>query len=189
MILQQLLWVMAATTAGLLPNAARSEAAPPPAHHLVGVPFAERHPNWCGPDALAAVLRFHGAQFTAEEIAREVYLPRSRGSLNLDLLLYARRHGFAVSAESGSAESLRQAVARDRPVICLVRERGLLASSNHYVIVRGYDQRAGVWFVDEGEAREVSRSEQGFEAAWERCNRWMLTVEGRATTEGASAAH
>ncbi len=187
-ILQQLLWVVAAAAAGVVPKVAvPPEPALPPAYHIAGVPLSENHPNWCGPDALAAVLRYFGDTVTVKEIAEDIYRPRYRGSINLDLLVYARRRGYTGEAGAGTALALEQALARDHPVICLIREHGLMASSNHYVILRGYDVKAQVWYVDGGDGREYRASMRAFEEHWKACDRWMLTVRGRKETEGRRA--
>jgi ABC-type bacteriocin/lantibiotic exporter with double-glycine peptidase domain len=151
----------------------------PPSHHIAGVPLVERNTNWCGPAALAAVLRFHGEEVGAEEIAKEIYLPGYRGSLNLDLLIYARQRKFEVWAKEGTAEALRGAVARDRPVICMVRRGNPLASRNHFVVVTGYDETRGEWTLDSGEGKEETMRASDFEGEWGKCGSWMLVVEGR----------
>ena len=151
----------------------------PVAHRVVSVPLVERNTNWCGPAGLAAVLQYHGKQTSAKEIADAIYLPGFRGSLNLDLLVFARSQGYEAWAGEGSAEKLREAIARERPVVCMVRRENPLASRNHIVVVRGYDTQQGVWFVDSGEGAEETTKAADFEAEWSKCGRWMLVVEGK----------
>jgi ABC-type bacteriocin/lantibiotic exporter with double-glycine peptidase domain len=156
----------------------------PEAHRIAGVPLAERQSNWCGPAALAAVLQYHGAKVTAKEIADEIYLSDYRGTLNLDLLVYARKLGFRVRAEKGSAEGVRQAVADDLPVVCMVRSHGRIADTNHYVVVRGFKNSRKTWLIDSGAGEESAVSEADFMRTWEECGRWMLVVEGKAKGDG-----
>jgi len=155
---------------------------PPPIHSIAEVPLVERNTNWCGPAALAAVLQYHREQISAKEIADEVYLPEYRGSLNLDLLVYARKRGFKVSAGAGTAGKMKQAVAQDRPVICMVRRGNVVARRNHYVVVRGYDSERGVWFLDSGNGEEEMFANADFEREWRECGHWMLVVEGKEMT-------
>ncbi len=156
------------------------------AYRIEKVPLADHHPNWCGPDALAAVLQFHGDSVTAKEIAEAIYLPHYHGSLNLDLLLYARQRGYEVHAESGTVVLLTAALRRDRPVICMLRKHSLLSSSNHYVIVRGFDAHAGVWYVDNGGGKEERIASRAFLSQWEGCDCWMLVVEGRTSAQATA---
>ena len=151
----------------------------PPGHVIRGVPFSDYRANWCGPAALAAVLQFYGEKVTAAEIAGDIYLPSYRGTLNLDLLLYARRRSFDAWAGEGTAEKIEQAVARDLPVICMVRSRGRVADRNHFVIIRGYDADRRIWLLDDGGGKEVARKMGEFEEDWRRCGHWMLVVEGK----------
>jgi ABC-type bacteriocin/lantibiotic exporter with double-glycine peptidase domain len=163
------------------------DAALPVSHHIRGVPLVERNTNWCGPAALAAVLRYYGEGTQAKEIAEAIYLPGFRGSLNLDLLVFARAHGYKVSAGEGTARQLREAIARDRPVICMVTRRNPVLSRNHMVVVRGYDRHRAVVFVDGGDGAERTVRTTDFEAEWAESGRWMLVVEGKAAA-GAGAA-
>jgi ABC-type bacteriocin/lantibiotic exporter with double-glycine peptidase domain len=153
----------------------------PPSHVIRGVPFAAYRSDLCGPAALAAVLQFYGEKATAEEIAKEIYLPNYHGTLNLDLLLYARARGFDAWAGEGDAERIREAVAQNRPVICMVRESGRLADRNHFVIIRGYDSARRIWLSDDGDARETPRKMDDFERRWRECSHWMLVVNGKKT--------
>ena len=158
---------------------------PPPTHRIADVPLVERNTNWCGPAALAAVLRYHGEEIAAADIADDIYLPHYRGSLNLDLLIFARKRGFDVWANEGSADAIRRAIARDRPVICMVRRGNVLARRNHYVVVSGYDSDRRVWFLDSGNGREETFAEADFDREWSECGRWMLVVEGKQPTTPA----
>ncbi len=148
----------------------------PAAYHIDGVPLVGARPNWCGPEVLAAVMQFHREEVTAEEIAAEIYLSEFKGALNLDLLLYARGQGFEARAGQGSAEAMREAIAGRLPVIAMVRRGNPLASRNHFVLMRGYDTAAEVWFLDDGDGQEERWSEADFEREWSRVGRWMLMV-------------
>jgi ABC-type bacteriocin/lantibiotic exporter with double-glycine peptidase domain len=179
--IQPLVWALAAVTAhgfiGHVGAAPPPRPSPPAAHQIEHVPFAEPHDRWCGPSALAAVLQYHGDDVTASEIARDVYLADRRGSLNLDLLLWSRRRGYRAHAVAGSTDALRRTIAADLPVICMLRRRGPLADQNHFVVVRGYDDR-GAWLADLGQRRQERLAGPDFQRSWSACDHWMLVVEG-----------
>jgi len=181
-VLSLLLALSAAAQPGSLGSA---QPPPPPIHHIADVPLVERNTNWCGPAALAAVLRYHGEEIAAADIADDIYLPHYRGSLNLDLLIYARKRGFEVWANASSDDAMRRSIARDRPVICMVRRGNVVARRNHYVVVSGYDSERRVWFLDSGNGREETFTEADFEREWAECGHWMLVVEGKKPTTPA----
>jgi len=165
--------------AGLMPLKG-PQPGPPTSHHIAGVPVMEGQRDWCGPAALASVLAYHGGRVSAADIARDIQLPAYRGSLNLDLLLWARARGYHATAGPGSEDALRRAIALDRPVICMIRQRGPVADRNHFVVVRGYDGEKGVWLVDRGQGREEEIAARNFDRDWAECGRWMLTIDGPA---------
>lgn len=160
---------------------------PPAAYRISDVPLVEAHEGWCGPAALAAVLRFHGDDARAAEIADDIYLADRRGALNLDLLVWARRRGYEASAGEGSTVALMQTVVRDRPVICMIRRRGPLAGRNHFIVIRGYEDSGEVWLADTGDDREVRVAAADFERDWSSCGRWMLVVEGKKADSASEA--
>lgn len=185
--LQQLLVLLAA--AAVLAGRCGGPPSPPAAHHIRGVPLAEVREDWCGPAALAAVLQFHGEKVAAADIAADIMLPGYHGSLNLDLLLWARKHGMDVWAENATEAKLKRAVAGDRPVICLVRRRGRIADRNHFVIVRGYDDNRRTWLVDDGGGEERARPMDAFDSDWAALGRWMMVVEGRKPAPPPAGDH
>jgi ABC-type bacteriocin/lantibiotic exporter with double-glycine peptidase domain len=155
------------------------EPAPPAAHRVEGVALMEARSNWCGPEALAAVLKFHGEEVAPETIAAHVYLPELKGTLNLDLLLYSRKRGFQAWAGEGTSGDVRAHVAQDLPVIAMVRRGNPLASRNHFVIIHGYDMEAGIWWIDDGDGEAERWSTADFEREWASAGRWMLAVGSR----------
>ena len=192
-ILQPLLWTLATASALGIWFGERIvvDLAPaaPAVHHIVGVPLVAPNRDWCGPAALAAVLQHHGERLRAADIAREIHLPDYRGALNLDLLLFARGRGYQAWAGVGTSQRLRQSIARDEPAICMVRSRGPLADRNHFVVVRGYDEGLGCWFVDAGNGREEVVSDADFDARWAECGRWMLAVQGPTGSPAPEVRH
>jgi ABC-type bacteriocin/lantibiotic exporter with double-glycine peptidase domain len=151
----------------------------PAVHRVTGVPLVEGSADLCGPAALAAVLSYHGDRISTSEIADAIHLPSYRGSLNLDLLVFARQRGFEAWTSAGSSDQLRGALAGDRPVICMVRRSNPLAGRNHFVVVKGYDWNRQVWFVDSGEGKDETLRATDFDAEWGRCDHWMLVIEGK----------
>lgn len=74
-------------------------------------------------------------------IAREVYNEKLAGTLPMDLLIYAKRKGFAAEYYEGGMEDLKEKLAGGVPLI-LFLNLGLDAFPvGHYVVAVGYSDR------------------------------------------------
>ena len=137
----------------------------------LGVPFIKQKGNWCGPAALAMVLRFHGRETSQEQIAAKVAVPKNAGALNLDLKLFARELGFQAESGRASLADLKAELAAGRPVICTIGlKRGL-----HYAPVVGYDEgRKSLALHLDKPFAEMSYDE--FARRWKAGDYWMLRI-------------
>ena len=61
---------------------------------LKEVPFFPQTEYQCGPAALATALAAAGVKVTPEDLVSQVYLPERKGSLQIEMLAAARRHGL-----------------------------------------------------------------------------------------------
>ncbi|MEW5726001.1 MAG: cysteine peptidase family C39 domain-containing protein, partial [Thermodesulfobacteriota bacterium] len=92
----------------------------------------------CGPAALAAVLNFHGAGVSPGEAAGAVFREDLRGSLGLDLTLYARSLGYPARWLTGRPEELTKAAEAGLPLIVML-DRGLAGVARlHFIVAAGY---------------------------------------------------
>lgn len=145
-------------------------------HLITGVPFIPQEEFQCGPAALAMVLRFYGAAVDQDEIAREIYLPSIRGTLNLDLEFYARRRGFQAHAFQGTLDRVRDELRQGRPLI-VFQDLGLPGYPvPHFAVLLGYDDRAGVVVLHSGTTPHRVASYAAFEASWARRRNWTLLI-------------
>ena len=174
---------------GLLVRGSWAETAPkrPASFEIKAVPFVKQRRDWCGPAALASVLQFHGDKITQEQIAAEIYLPK-RGTLDLDLLLFARQRGFQAVAATGSPEQLKDAVAGSLPVICQVEKRDSLGARTHFVVVYGYDDAKQTFRLHDGTKGAVLVRQAAFQEAWRRGGQWMLVVRPKPKAADDHAA-
>ena len=155
-------------------------AAPPadlsPKVELDTVPFFPQERHQCGPAALATVLVWSGAEVTPEDIVPQVYLPQRQGSLQLELLAAARRHGRVAYVLAPEFEALLREVAAGHPVIVLQNLGLSWAPRWHYAVVVGFDlARERIVLRSGGEARHVL-SLATFERTWRRGDHWALAV-------------
>jgi ABC-type bacteriocin/lantibiotic exporter with double-glycine peptidase domain len=162
--------------AGVGLDTVRADIAAGRGHLIDTVPFIPQEAYQCGPASLAMVLQYYGAAVREEEIARELYLPSVRGTLNLDLEFYARRRGFAARSFAGSWERVKAELSRGHPLI-VFQDLGVAAYPvPHFAVLVGYDDRAGAVVLHSGTTayRVVSYGE--FERTWARRRAWTLLI-------------
>lgn len=111
----------------------------PPAVELVDVPFFAQDDYQCGPAALAMVLRASGAEVTPEALVDQVYLPARQGSLQVEMLAAARRHGRIAYELAASLPDVLSEVAAGNPVVVLQNTSIRPLPLWHYAVVVGYD--------------------------------------------------
>ncbi len=151
----------------------------PPVRHLIAtVPFIPQRRNRCGPAALAMVFHYYRVPIKADELAREIYHKSLAGTLNLDLLIAARRHGFAARAQSGDLETIKSFIRREVPVIALVRPR-TASKRYHFLVIYGFDDESRQLFVHSGRRGGRNITYPAFQRRWRPAKNWMLTVERR----------
>jgi hypothetical protein len=130
----------------------------------------------CGPAALATVLKWAGAAVTPEQLAPEVYLPARKGSLQVDLVGAARRHGFVAYVLRPRLNDLLTEVAAGHPVVVLQNLALRWVPRWHYAVVVGYDLPRRRIVLRSGADRRHDISLSRFEHTWRRADYWALLV-------------
>lgn len=141
---------------------------------LKSVPFFPQTEYQCGPAALATALAAAGAKVTPEELVSQVYLPGRQGSLQVEMLAAARRHGMVSYQLAPKFEDLLREVAAGNPVIVL-QNLGLF-DGWHYAVAVGYDYDPGKLILRSG---VTEREEMRFfvhEFAWMRGGYWAMVA-------------
>lgn len=143
---------------------------------LTGTAFFPQEAYHCGPAALATVLDSSGVTTHPDELADALYIPERRGTLQVELMAAARRHGrLAVVLEGGLPAVVRQLEAA-RPVLVLQNLGAELWPVWHYAVVVGYRPEHDDFVLRSGrEPRLVTRRGR-FEATWRRGGEWALVV-------------
>lgn len=155
---------------------ANAELEPARAHFLSEVPFFAQEDHYCGPAALASVLNFYGKELSQEEIAESIYLPQVRGTLNLDLLLYARKQGFEAEILNCDLERLKQELSGGHPLIVFLNLGGSFYPIRHYAVVVGYDDTQQVIVIHSGGRKNQLISYKKFQKAWKKTGYWCLLI-------------
>ena len=90
-----------------------------PRHELSSVAFFPQDTHQCGPAALATMLVSTGVDIRPEPLVPEVYIPARRGSLQVEMLAAARRHGRIPWQLPPDFTALRAELAAGNPVLVL----------------------------------------------------------------------
>jgi predicted double-glycine peptidase len=139
------------------------------------IPFYPQLAFQCGPASLAGVLTFYGEDVTPNEVADAIFRKHIRGTVTLDMVLYARHKGFSAKWYSGSVDDIRRSVNEGVPLIIMVDFGLANISNNHYMVVVGYNPDGVI--VNSAKAREKLITWNHFLTRWDRTERWTLRIE------------
>jgi ABC-type bacteriocin/lantibiotic exporter with double-glycine peptidase domain len=145
-------------------------------YYITDVPFFPQSKYQCGPASLASVLNYHGCRVTPEEIAEAIYEKRLKGTLNVDLFLFARRMGFNASAFKGSISDLKDSISKERPLIVFQDLGYPLLPVRHFSVVIGYDDAKGILVLHSGKRKNKLISYERFLRSWAKMDYWTLLI-------------
>jgi tetratricopeptide (TPR) repeat protein len=149
----------------------------PPRAELNSVPFFAQEEYQCGPAALAMALNAAGVAVTPDSLVDQVYLPERKGSLQVEMLASARRHGLLAYALEPELKDVLLEVAAGNAVIVL-QNQGLWAFHPywHYAVVIGYDLEKREILLHSGARARRSMPMGLFEFIWIDGKRWAMVV-------------
>jgi tetratricopeptide (TPR) repeat protein len=146
----------------------------PPHVELKQVPFFPQTEYQCGPAALATVLAAAGERVTPENLVSQVYIPERKGSLQVEMLAAARRHGLVSYQLAPRFDDLLRELAAGNPVIVL-QNLGL-RNGWHYAVAVGYDYHDGELFLRSGETERETMHFWTHEFVWMRSGYWAMVA-------------
>lgn len=133
-------------------------------------------PDYCGPAALANVLRYWGHPADQTAIGKAVFDRRQGGTLPGDLVLATQEVGFRAVSRTGSRDALRRWLAAGYPVIVL-QDLSTEQRRGHFRIVVGYSDTRGRFLVcDCTESTLCSMDYERFDDLWFHFDNWCLVV-------------
>jgi len=147
-----------------------------PRVELTRTPFYSQTDHQCGPASLAMALEAAGAPASPDELSTQVYLPGRKGSLALEMLVAARRHGMLAVELPTSLHDLLAEVAHGTPVVVLQNNGLDWLPVWHYAVVIGYDLDAGDIVLRSGHQRRLVIPLATFERTWARAKHWAMVV-------------
>jgi predicted double-glycine peptidase len=139
------------------------------------VPFYPQDAYQCGPASLASVLNYLGVNESPDDVAHEIFSKSARGTLTVDMVLYAERKGMHVKQYSGNFDDIRQNVESCNPLIVLVDYGIYFYQKTHFMVVIGYNEKGVI--VNSGRDKEHFVSYDDFSKIWKRTNFWTLLIK------------
>ena len=149
----------------------------PQSADLDAVPFFAQEQYQCGPAALAMLLNASGVTVQPEDLVAEVYLPARKGSLQVEMLATARRHGLLAYVLAPELKDVLSELAAGNAVAVLLNQ-GLFAAFPywHYAVAVGYDLRKQEIFLHSGTKAHLAVSLRLFEFMWKDGGRWAMVA-------------
>jgi predicted double-glycine peptidase len=138
------------------------------------VPFFPQEDYQCGPASLASLLNYRGVSVTPDEVAETIYSRSAKGTLNMDMILYAQSRGLEASQYSGGLDDLREKIDSDQPLIVLVDYGFSVLQANHFMVVIGYGEGGVVANSGREEKKYIPMSD--FLKSWKKTGYRTLLI-------------
>lgn len=143
---------------------------------LDDTPFFPQTVHQCGPAALATVLGASQITATPDDLARLVYLPGRRGSLQVEMQAAPRKFGRISYRVAPELAAIVGELDAGRPVLVLHNYGLPFWPRWHYAVVVGYDSVHDRVVLRSGKLRRQQLSAANFMRAWDNADRWGLVL-------------
>ncbi len=141
-----------------------------------GVPFFPQKAYQCGPASLAMALNWAGVKVKPDQLAPEVYLPKRRGSLQIELVAAARRNGRVAYVIRPGLPSLLTELGAGNPVVILENLGLNWYPVWHYAVAVDVNVAADEIVLRSGDIARQKMPLGLFERTWARSGDWGLLV-------------
>ena len=147
----------------------------PTASIIENVAFIDQSVGYCGPATLTMAMQHAGHAVKIEDIAKQVYTPGFKGSLQSDMISTSRRQGLtAIPIQNLS--SLLKEVSAGNPVIVFENLALSWIPQWHYALVLGYDLQKKEIIMHSGHEAYTKIDMAEFELSWKLGDYWGLVV-------------
>lgn len=143
---------------------------------LSGTPFFPQTELQCGPAALATVLGAAGVAVTPDALQRDVFVPQRGGSLQIEMLAAARRHGQVGIRLKPDLHALLREVAAGHPAVVLLNLGLSIRPLWHYAVVIGHDLPRREILLRSGTTPLMRMPLFTFEHTWSRAGQWAFVT-------------
>lgn len=148
----------------------------PRQHELTGTPFFPQTLHHCGPAALATALNAIDVSITPDQLAPEVYIPSRKGSLQIEMLAAARRHGALPIMIAPTLDTLLKEIAAGNAVVVMQNLGLSWVPAWHYAVVVGYDLDKELIWLRSGTSRRFEMTLSSFQRTWARSQYWAFVA-------------
>lgn len=142
---------------------------------VANVPFFAQEKYYCGPAALAMVLAWSGLPVTQDEMAKQVYTPGRKGTLQSDILAAVRRNG-RLAFPVHSLPAILAEIDKGHPVLVFQNLGFNWYPEWHYAVAIGYDLDAGTIRLHSGLDARQDLDLTVFERTWRRADDWAQVI-------------
>lgn len=142
---------------------------------IENVPFIDQDIGQCGPATLTMAMKWAGKPVDVEEIAKQVYTPKMKGSFQTDMITTARRQGLMAIPIEGMTNLFTE-IDKDHPVIVFENLALTWLPQWHYAIVFGYDLDKETVLMHSGPEKNKNWDIRKFERSWKLADYWGLVV-------------
>ncbi|MDZ4097211.1 MAG: PA2778 family cysteine peptidase [Methylophilaceae bacterium] len=143
---------------------------------LTETPFYPQELYQCGPAALATAINAIDIKVSPEQLTPEVYIPSRQGSLQIEMLAAARRHGALAIQIPPNLQALLEEIAAGN-VVVVMQNLGLSwAPSWHYAVVVGYDLDKELIWLRSGTFERFEMTLSTFQRTWARSQQWAFVT-------------
>ncbi|MBA6391177.1 PA2778 family cysteine peptidase [Colwellia sp. BRX10-3] len=144
--------------------------------NIEGVPFYSQQAYYCGPTTLAEIFEYNGVKISPESIAPQLFIPKRKGSLQLEMVAAIRHQDFLAYASNGSLEQLLKLVHQKIPVIVLQNLGLSWYPFWHYAVVKGYDLETQEFILHSADIENRRVGMKVFERTWQRAKFWYVAA-------------
>jgi ABC-type bacteriocin/lantibiotic exporter with double-glycine peptidase domain len=138
------------------------------------IPFFPQEIYQCGPASMAGIMHYWNAKDSPEAIAEKIYSKSAKGTLTMDMVIYAREKGFGVVQYEGSIPDLKENIDLGYPLIILVDYGFWVYQRNHFMVVIGYN-RDGI-IVNSGKEQYKVIPANNLLKTWKKTAHWTLLI-------------
>lgn len=144
------------------------------------VPFYPQEEFECGPASLAGVLNFWSMGVASpQQIAKDIFSGSARGTLTMDMELYAQKLGFDALRYSGNWQDLSAKIKAGYPLVVLVDYGFSVFQVNHFMMLVGFSDEGVV--ANSGLTERQFIDKNTFLRSWKKTDYWTLWIK---KTEG-----
>jgi hypothetical protein len=147
-----------------------------PRVELTATPFFPQTEYHCGPAALATVLAGFAREATPARLGDEVFLPARTGTLQIEMIAGARRHGVVATKLPGTLEALLRELQAGHPVVVLQNLGLSWYPAWHYAVLIGYDLEQGDVYLRSGTTERLALPMRTLEHTWVRAGSWAFVA-------------